>query len=776
MVDQNSQFYAILTNVGAAKQANADALGIPWKITQMGVGDANGTDPTPNATQTSLINEWRRAPLNQLKVDDKNSAIIVAEQVIPADVGGKWIREIALYDADGDMVAVANCAPTYKPLLSQGSGRTQVVRMNLIVSSASNVQLKIDPAVVLATRDYVDSRITEELSKLDIKQSVRVATSVNLSLAGLQTVDGVALVAGDRVLVKSQTAAKENGLYVAAVGTWPRASDADTSTKVTSGLIVVVELGEVLADTIWQLTTDAPITLGLTSLVFQNITDGFARLLSPAFVGAPTAPTPAQYDSSSKLATTDFVKRVGLEYSSFGSVAVNTVLTAIHVGGLISASSSTPISITLPPTLGVAQGATTTVVSAGSGSVTVKAAAGDLIYTASGVVGPIVLGLGDSAEFIKLAGQWRLSGGSSMLRYSQVLSEEGFVTQAQFNSSQRLATTEFVQRALGSFSGAVSYGASITLTKSDAGKIIRMAGTGYTVKLPLISSLVEGTTFAIQHSGTSGTQSVVVQGDDVIDPGAGLVTSLTLNIGDTAILTRAAGNWALTGGSAALGYVDRPTMPQFDSSRQLATTEFVQREIGNYSGQKGVSGAYTVVPADSGKVLSLTGGGYTITLPSISSFAVGSKIRFINFGTGAIQVVGSGLIGTMSIGITDSLEVIATLGGWMLVGGSALLGSSSGFGASLNGTVGYQKLPNGAIEQWGVYVGAPSGSDTVITLPVAMLAVPTCIELTFANFSGGENVGVSPVLQARNSTPGSITVRNLFVGSSSFFWKVRGRV
>ena len=76
MVDQNSQFFAILTNVGAAKQANADALGIPWKITQMGVGDANGVDPTPSATQTRLINEWRRAPLNQLKVDDKDAKIV----------------------------------------------------------------------------------------------------------------------------------------------------------------------------------------------------------------------------------------------------------------------------------------------------------------------------------------------------------------------------------------------------------------------------------------------------------------------------------------------------------------------------------------------------------------------------------------------------------------------------------------------------------------------------------------------------------------------------
>ncbi len=163
MVDQTSQFYAILTNVGAAKQANADALGIAWKITEMAVGDGNPGNvdnpalPQPSANWTALLNEWRRAPLNQLKVDDKDNSIIVAEQIIPADVGGRWIREIGLYDADGDLVAVANCAPTYKPLLSQGSGRTQVVRMNLVVSSSSNVQLKIDPSVVLATREHVDS-------------------------------------------------------------------------------------------------------------------------------------------------------------------------------------------------------------------------------------------------------------------------------------------------------------------------------------------------------------------------------------------------------------------------------------------------------------------------------------------------------------------------------------------------------------------------------------------------------------------------------------------
>lgn len=159
MTDQNSQFYAVLTHVGEAKQANANALGLAWKITHMGIGDANGAEVVPDPSRPALINEWRRAPLNQLSVDPNNDSIIIAEQVIPPNEGGYWIREIGLYDEDGDLVAVANCAPSFKPLLSQGSGRTQVVRMHLIVSSAASVQLKIDPSVVVATRNYVDQAI-----------------------------------------------------------------------------------------------------------------------------------------------------------------------------------------------------------------------------------------------------------------------------------------------------------------------------------------------------------------------------------------------------------------------------------------------------------------------------------------------------------------------------------------------------------------------------------------------------------------------------------------
>jgi phage-related tail fiber protein len=271
MIDQNSQFFAILTAVGEAKQANADALGVAWTFSHMGVGDANGTDPVPDRLQTKLINEWRRSPLNQLKPDPANPSIIVAELVIPAEVGGKWIREVGLYDTAGDLVAVANCPPSYKPLLAQGSGRTQTVRINLIVSGTANIELKIDPSVVLATRAYVDQRVFDEIAKLDNKQSVRVATTGPIALSGLPVLEGVTLVAGDRVLVKNQAISRDNGLYIVAPGIWTRALDADASVEVTPNLLVAVEEGATQADTLWQLTTNGPIVLGTTALVFERV-------------------------------------------------------------------------------------------------------------------------------------------------------------------------------------------------------------------------------------------------------------------------------------------------------------------------------------------------------------------------------------------------------------------------------------------------------------------------------------------------------------------------
>ena len=169
------KYYAILTNQGAARLANATMLGSKLNLTQMAVGDANGVLPTPDPAQTKLINQKRIAPLNLLSVDPNNQSQIIAEQIIPENEGGFWIREIGLYDDEGVLIAVANCPETYKPLLQEGSGRTQTIRMILVVTNTEAITLKIDPSVVLATRKYVDDEVLELRLYVDDQMSKHIA-------------------------------------------------------------------------------------------------------------------------------------------------------------------------------------------------------------------------------------------------------------------------------------------------------------------------------------------------------------------------------------------------------------------------------------------------------------------------------------------------------------------------------------------------------------------------------------------------------------------------
>ncbi|MBY7830886.1 phage tail protein [Vibrio fluvialis] len=153
-----SKFFTLLTTVGEAKLANATALGQTVKFEKMAIGDGNGELPVPDQKQTALVNEVRREPLNAVETDPDNPNWIVCEQVIPENVGGWTIREVGIYDVDGDLIAVGNFPETYKPILEEGSGRTQTVRIVLQVSSTATVEIKIDPSVVLATRKYVDEK------------------------------------------------------------------------------------------------------------------------------------------------------------------------------------------------------------------------------------------------------------------------------------------------------------------------------------------------------------------------------------------------------------------------------------------------------------------------------------------------------------------------------------------------------------------------------------------------------------------------------------------
>lgn len=200
-----TKYFALLTSQGAAKLANAAALGTKIQITEMAVGDGGGTLPTPDAAQTKLIGEKRRASLNALTVDAANSSQIIAEQIIPESEGGFWIREIGLFDADGVLIAVANCAETYKPQLAEGSGRTQTVRMILIVNSTSAVTLKIDPAVVLATRQYVDNAVIEVKAYADKALAAHVAAA-NPHGQYLQTANALAEIKDAGLVAKALAA------------------------------------------------------------------------------------------------------------------------------------------------------------------------------------------------------------------------------------------------------------------------------------------------------------------------------------------------------------------------------------------------------------------------------------------------------------------------------------------------------------------------------------------------------------------------------------------
>lgn len=155
------KYKAVLTKIGADKIATATAGGTKINLTQMAVGDGGGTLPTPDPAQTKLIAEKHRAALNKVKVDPKHKNYLVAEMVIPPEIGGFWMREIGLYDEVGALIAVSNMAESYKPLLSEGSGRAQTLRMVVIVSDMDTVNLLIDSSTVLATQEYVDEKLLE---------------------------------------------------------------------------------------------------------------------------------------------------------------------------------------------------------------------------------------------------------------------------------------------------------------------------------------------------------------------------------------------------------------------------------------------------------------------------------------------------------------------------------------------------------------------------------------------------------------------------------------
>ena len=262
-------YYTILTDAGLAYEAAQKAQNKPITLVAMAIGDGGGAAYNPDPAATALRREVHRQPINSLLQDANNPTWLVAEAWLADEVGGWTIREVGIYTDTGVLYAIAKYPESIKPMLASGSGKQFYVRTIFQTSNVASVVLQVDNSVVMATRAFVVEHVRDELAKLDSKQSVRVATTANIALTGLQTIDGVALAIGDRVLVKEQAAGKDNGIYVAAGGVWARAADADTAAKLTPELCVGVEQGTVNGDSLWMLTTDAPITVGATALVFE---------------------------------------------------------------------------------------------------------------------------------------------------------------------------------------------------------------------------------------------------------------------------------------------------------------------------------------------------------------------------------------------------------------------------------------------------------------------------------------------------------------------------
>ncbi|EIO7472065.1 phage tail protein [Salmonella enterica subsp. enterica] len=156
------KFKTIITDYGKQRLIAAMSPGgTKLTLTQMAVGDGGGNPTTPDTTSTALVNEVWRAAVNSVTVDKKHPNIIIVELLIPAEVGGFWVREAGIYDEFNKLVAICSLPASEKPLLEQGSGRAQTVRMTLIVSDTSIVNITIDSTTIMATNEYVDNSLEE---------------------------------------------------------------------------------------------------------------------------------------------------------------------------------------------------------------------------------------------------------------------------------------------------------------------------------------------------------------------------------------------------------------------------------------------------------------------------------------------------------------------------------------------------------------------------------------------------------------------------------------
>ncbi|EFG6249076.1 phage tail protein [Escherichia coli] len=279
----STKFKTVITTAGAAKLAAATAPGgRKVNITTMAVGDGGGKLPVPDAGQTGLIHEvWRHA-LNKISQDKRNSNYIIAELVIPPEVGGFWMRELGLYDDAGTLIAVANMAESYKPALAEGSGRSQTCRMVIIVSSVASEDLTIDTTTVMATQDYVDDKIAEhEQSRRHPDASLTAKGFTQLSSATNSTSETLAATpkAVKTVMDETNKKAPLNSPALTGTPTTPTARQGTNNTQIANTAFVMAAIAA-LVDS----SPDALNTLNELAAALGN-DPNFATTMTNALAG-----------------------------------------------------------------------------------------------------------------------------------------------------------------------------------------------------------------------------------------------------------------------------------------------------------------------------------------------------------------------------------------------------------------------------------------------------------------------------------------------------------
>lgn len=210
----SQQYYTLVTNIGAARIAKATALGTVVNLSQMAVGDGGGQPITPSATATALTREVYRASLNMLEVDENNQKQVIAELLIPEEEGDFTIREVGLFDNNNNLIAIGSIADSYKPRLSSGTASQQIIRMVIQIDNTDAVGLKVDPAVVLATREYVEKLINKKFKDNGFGGAAQIVLSFDrrrefiAALENLTKLKDGAVIVAQGYLYKKQTGAR----------------------------------------------------------------------------------------------------------------------------------------------------------------------------------------------------------------------------------------------------------------------------------------------------------------------------------------------------------------------------------------------------------------------------------------------------------------------------------------------------------------------------------------------------------------------------------------